>query len=251
MTSIWENEALTRDGFLGGRVQLWQPRSGFRSGIDAVLLAAAVPAEPGQSVLDLGTGAGAAGACLMARVPGATVTGVELQPAYAELAQRNGLSEVVTADLTDLPAGLRARRFDHVMMNPPYFRSHAASPAPDPGRAKARGETADLADWIRTGAARLQPKGTLTVIQRADRLDDVLAALPAFVGSRLLQPLAPRVGRDATLVIVQGRHSGRADLRLRPALILHDGDRHEADAEAYSPKARAILRNAEALGMSD
>mgnify|MGYP003408994725 CR=1 FL=1 len=53
-------EDLTDDKFLCGKLQLLQPRKGYRAATDPVLLAAAVPARSGQSVLDLGCGAGAA-----------------------------------------------------------------------------------------------------------------------------------------------------------------------------------------------
>ncbi|MFZ8943107.1 MAG: methyltransferase, partial [Gemmobacter sp.] len=82
-------DELTRDGFLGGRVTIMQPRAGFRSSTDAVFLAAAVPARPGESVLELGCGAGAAILCLGARVAGLSLAGLELQPGYAALAARN------------------------------------------------------------------------------------------------------------------------------------------------------------------
>ena len=64
------------DGFLGGRVQAWQPAAGYRAGVDAVLLAAAVPARPGDTALELGAGAGVASLCLATRVPGLSVTAV-------------------------------------------------------------------------------------------------------------------------------------------------------------------------------
>ena len=51
--------ALTRDAFVGGKLHLWQPKDGYRAGVDPVLLAACVRAQPGQSVLDVGCGQGA------------------------------------------------------------------------------------------------------------------------------------------------------------------------------------------------
>ena len=106
---------LTRDAFLDGRVQAWQPRAGYRAATDPVLLAAAVPARAGQSVLELGCGVGVASLCLAARVPGLEMTGVEVQAEYAALARRNAAEngaalQVVEADLEALPTDLRARR---------------------------------------------------------------------------------------------------------------------------------------------
>ena len=79
----------TTDDFLGGLVSVIQPRKGYRAGVDAVLLAASIPAKPGQQVLELGCGVGVASLCLAARVPDLTMTGVELQSDYAALALQN------------------------------------------------------------------------------------------------------------------------------------------------------------------
>ncbi|TCP44476.1 tRNA1(Val) (adenine(37)-N6)-methyltransferase [Rhodovulum marinum] len=245
-------EDLTHDLFLGGRLKIRQPRSGYRAGVDPVLLAAAVPARTGQSVLDLGCGVGAASLCLGARVPGLSLFGVELQDGYAELARRNaaenGIDLVVTgADLAALPVDLRARSFDHVIANPPYFLRAQGSAAPDAGRETALAEATPLTLWVETATRRLAPGGWLTLIQRAERLPELLAALDTRLGSVDLLPLAPRVGRPAKLVILRARKGARGTFRLHSPLILHEGSRHERDADSYTPAVSAVLRHAAAL----
>ncbi|WP_282601995.1 methyltransferase domain-containing protein [Paracoccus sp. PARArs4] len=237
---------LRRDGFLGGRLQLWQPARGYRSGADAVMLAAACRAGPGDSVLELGCGAGVASLCLAARVPGLRCMGLERQPDYAALALRNaqecGLPlDVLTGDLADPPAGLRGRGFDHVIMNPPYFLG--GTPAPDPGRATARTEETPLDDWLDAGLRRLNPKGWLTVIQRADRLDRIIAALQGRAGAISILPVAARQGREAGRVIVAARKGARAPLRLLAPFVMHDAPRHDVDREDLTPAAQAVLRD--------
>lgn len=116
-----------------------QPAKGYRAGVDPVLLAASVPAKPGQSVLDLGCGVGAAGFCLAARTSEITLHGVELQPEYADLcranARRNGIAAIIhTADLRALPHALTGLTFDHVITNPPYFKRNSSIPSPLPQR---------------------------------------------------------------------------------------------------------------------
>ncbi|EKE44124.1 N-6 Adenine-specific DNA methylase [Oceaniovalibus guishaninsula JLT2003] len=253
MTSPWDDAGgLTRDAFLGGRLRLDQPRRGYRAGIDPVLLAAFVPARAGDSVLELGCGGGAALLCLGARVGGLDLTGVEIQPHYAELARGNAAlngiaARIVTADLRALPPDLRQRRFDHVIANPPFFDRRQGTAARDSGRDTALAGDTPLADWIAAGSRRLAPRGWMTVIQRADRLADLLTPMAGDLGSIVVRPLCPRAGRDATLVVVQGRKGGRAPLRLAAPLILHYGPTHGQDAEDYTPKVYSALRCGEKL----
>lgn len=241
---------VTTDAFLGGKVTAKQPRKGFRSGVDAVLLAAAVPARTGDSVLELGCGVGVAGLCLAARVPGVAVTGVELQAAYAALAVENGL-DAVAADLRALPADLRNRQFTHVMMNPPYFERSKGSAAADQGRDVALSGETPLADWIDVAAKRLAPKGFLTLIQHMTRLPEVLSRLEGRLGSVVVRPVGSWPGRPPELFLLQAQHSGRAPFVMTAPLVMHAGDGHDGDRESYTPFVRAVLRDGAELRIRD
>lgn len=245
-------EELTTDAFLGGRLTLRQPRAGYRAGVDPVLLAAAVPARAGESVLELGCGAGAAALCLGRRVPGARLTGLELQSEYAALARENAgangiVLEVVEGDLARMPAALRARSFDHVLANPPYFRRDAGTRAGDAGREAAMGEAVPLALWIEAGMRRLRPGGRFTLIHLAERLPDLLEALRGRRAAVTVLPVVPRAGRDATRVILEAVKGGRAPFRLLSPLVLHEGAAHLRDREDYAPAVRSVLRDGAAL----
>jgi tRNA1(Val) A37 N6-methylase TrmN6 len=236
---------LTDDKFLCGRLRLLQPGQGYRAATDPVLLAAACPAAPGESVLDLGCGVGAAALCLGLRVPRLALAGLELQADYAALAlanaERNGIAlEVHEGDLTRMPKPLR-RDFDHVIANPPYYPP-GGSPSPDPGRARAMQVVTPLADWVLAAGRRLRPGGWLTLICGADGLPEVLAALGGKLGSAAVLPLAARQGRPALRVIVQARKGGRAPFRLLAPFVIHQGDAHDGDRESYTPEANAVLR---------
>lgn len=243
----------TEDALLGGRVILRQPRVGYRAATDPVLLAAAVPARAGDRALDLGCGVGAAGLCLIARVPGVSVVGLEVQPAYAALARANGAAaegafEVVEGDLASPPPEVKARAFDHVLMNPPFHPGDATA-SPDPGRDRAHRETLDLAVWIAAGLRRLKPGGRLTVIHRAERLGAILGALEGPAGALRVLPLAAREGRAAKRVIVQARKGARGPLALLSPLVMHAGDRHVADRDDFTEAAAAVLRDGVALDL--
>ncbi|MCZ0962768.1 tRNA1(Val) (adenine(37)-N6)-methyltransferase [Paracoccus benzoatiresistens] len=236
---------LSDDGFLDGRLRIAQPRGGFRSGADAVMLAAACPAEGGQAVLELGCGAGVASLCLGWRVPDLRLAGLESQADYADLARRNAAAngirmQVLTGDVARPPSELRAQAFDHVIANPPYFLGGTA--APDGGRALARQEATPLAAWIDAGLRRLRPGGVLTLIQRADRLDAMLAAMSDRAGSVAILPIAGRAGRDAGRVILQARKGARGPLRLLAPFVMHREPAHAGDREDLTDAAAAVLR---------
>ncbi|MGV6811913.1 MAG: tRNA1(Val) (adenine(37)-N6)-methyltransferase [Brevirhabdus sp.] len=243
---------LTDDAFLGGRLTVLQPRAGYRAATDPVFLAAAVPATPNDSMLELGCGVGVASLCLAVRT-GAQVTGLELQPDYAALARenarRNGLDlRVFEGDLSAIPDKLRTESFDHVMFNPPYFPAGAGTSADDPGRELANREATPLATWVDAALRRVKPKGWLTVIQRSERLPDLLAALDGRAGSITALPLGSRNGRDAGRVVVRARKGGRAPFVLKAPFILHTGTEHTRDGDDFTPDASAILRDGAALG---
>jgi tRNA1Val (adenine37-N6)-methyltransferase len=237
----------TEGHLLGGRVSYRQPASGFRSGIEPVLLAASIPARPGERVLEAGTGAAAALLCLAARVPAIQATGVESDPTMAELAtvnaKANGFFDIqIIADRienTTLP-----RIFDHAMANPPYHRADG-SVSPQPGRESAkRGSETLIRTWIAVLSAALRRRGTLTLIVPAGM---VTVSLSAMTDCRCpcvaIFPLWPKSGQPAKLVLLRGIQEARASLRLMPGLVLHRAD------GSFSEAAQSLFRDAAALAL--
>ena len=249
------DEELTHDDFLGGLVRIWQPKVGYRAATDPVFLAAAVPIKSGQSVLELGCGAGTALACLCRRVDGIEAHGLELQPDYAELARRNAADnalgfDVHTGDLLDMPAPIRVTSFDHVFTNPPFYEAAASSPPSDVGRDTAhRIGAAQLDDWITVGLRRLKPRGYFTIIHRADRLSDILKSLHSKTGDIHILPLTSREGRPAGRVIIRARKGSAGGLVLLAPLVLHQGETHSKDEDSFRPEVRNILRSAQPIVM--
>ena len=232
----------TTDSLLDGRVQIIQPRRGFRVAVDSVFLAAAVPTTPAGRVLDLGCGVGGAALCLLARCPDHHVTGIEQQPDYAALARRNAVLNQQQANFTVIEGRvqdknlLAAHDFDHAMMNPPYFAAHdTASPHPD--RDGANRQQDDLASWFKTIRRVVRPGGTISVIYPAHSLPDLLAAMQKGVGDIRVFPLWPRVGLAARRVLVQARLARRAPLSILPGMVLHGPD------NLFAPAAEGILRH--------
>ncbi len=238
-------ENLSRDAFLGGRVWVDQPKLGVRSGSEAVFLAAATAARAGDRVLDAGCGVGVAGLCLKARVPGVLLHGLERQPDYAVLAERNGVTKVWRDDLFAPSPELTEQPFDWVLTNPPFFNEKSSS-SPKPDRAIARRAERPLSDWIEACLRRLKPGGGFAMVHQIDVLPEAILALRK-AGDITVLPLQPRVGRAAKRMVLVARKGARGPFRLLPPLVLHDGDRHVSDREDYSTATSAVLRDGQAL----
>lgn len=251
----FSEDELTQDDFLGGLIRIWQPKNGYRAATDPVFLAAAVSAESGQSVLELGCGAGTALACLCHRVEELDAYGLEIQANYSDLARRNAVDNqlgysVHDGDLLDMPDPIRTASFDHIFTNPPFYNAAASSAPADTGRDTAhRIGDAQLEDWIAVGLRRLKPKGYFTIIHRTERLADILGALQGKAGDIRILPLCAREGRAAGRVIVRARKGAAGPLVLLAPLVLHKGKAHSKDEDSFTPEVRKILRSAQPIVM--
>jgi tRNA1(Val) A37 N6-methylase TrmN6 len=245
----------TVDAVLGGRLVLEQPRRGHRVGHDAILLAAATAAQPGEHAVELGAGIGAAGLALAQRVDGLNVTLVEIDAALAALAAgnaaRNGLTRVrsVTLDVAApteafASAGLAPQSVARVLMNPPFNDPVRQETSPDPIRRRAHvAEPRTLETWVACAEALLAPAGVLTLIWRADGLADVLAALARCFGGIAVLPVHPAPGAPAIRVLVRAQKGARGPLVLLPGLVLNEAGRP-------TPEAEAVLREGVTLPLA-
>jgi len=240
----------TVDALLDGRVTIAQPADGYRVAVDAVLLAASIAAGAGARVLDLGCGVGSATLCLAWREPTVAIVGLDREPAFLACAranaETNGMASRVTfveGDVLDAAARLDGASFDQVMLNPPYLKTGTATISAHPLKAAATAEgEAKLDDWLACARAMLRPGGIATIIHRADRLGDVLAALRGFGGIAVL-PIHPKAGRAAKRVIIRAVRDSGEPLSMLPGFVLHEAD------GAFTAAANAILREGQALAM--
>jgi tRNA1Val (adenine37-N6)-methyltransferase len=235
----------TQGHLLDGRVHYAQPRSGFRSGIEPVLLAAAIPARRGSRVLEAGSGAGAALLCLAARVPDVRGVGVEQDPALVALAQQNAIANgwpdlrFMAADIAALPA---IDAFDHACANPPYH-SPTGTSSPDASRRSAkRAAPGLLTVWATALARKLRQRGTLTFILPAALLPEAAAAfVAAGCAPTAMLPFWSKPRRPAKLLLLRGIKGSHASFDVLPGLVLHATD------GSFTAEADAILRGGAAL----
>lgn len=239
---------------LRGRVKLLQPRIGFHASLDTVFLAAAVPAKTNANILDAGCGVGSAGLCVLARNPNVHLVGLDIQQELVDLALQNaalnGWGEQCHFFRASVPGEkiIPDNYFSVVMANPPYQEGGTHTPSPEKIKAFSHGEEsggAKLEDWVKYAHRKLKSGGTLCMIHRADRLDDVIVAMEKrrWFGSVVVYPLWSHEGEDARRVIIRARKERYAPMVLKPGLIVHEKD------GKYTEGAQKILSSAEAIEM--
>jgi len=248
----WVNENITCDAFLGGALDIFQPKDGYRAATDPVFLAASIPANAGQSVLELGCGVGVAMLCLGKRISGLEISGLEIQEEYAELARQNAdansiEAKIFSGDLVQMPRDLLDQNFDHVMFNPPFYDANKVSAPENAGKLQAHVMGLKLEDWVFAGLKRLKPKGRLTFIHRAEILPQALVCLERIAGDIVVKPLISRQDKSAKRVIISCRKGTNGPFALRPPFVVHESSTHNKDVGGYSAVAQAVLRDAQAL----
>jgi tRNA1(Val) A37 N6-methylase TrmN6 len=224
---------------------------GHRAGLDAMVLAAAVPDGFRGRLADLGAGAGAAGFAVAARCPEARVLLVERAEEMAACARQSldlpGNArmavrvEVLVADVelsgrARERAGLADRSADFVIMNPPFNAAQDRA-TPDPMRRQAHVMAEGLLErWLKTAAAIARPDAEVAVIARPQSLAEILSAINGRFGSPRVVPIHPRPDGEAIRILLKARKGARGGLALLPPLILH-----EQDGRAFTDRADAII----------
>jgi len=251
-TNHFEMQNFSRDAFHRGRFWLIQPtQSGHRAGMDAMMLAAAVPASFYGRLADFGAGAGAAGLAVASRCTGAQVVLVENAPEMLDCARRTlddegnaeftGRVSILAADIALTGAarnatGLADNSFDHVVMNPPFNAANDRATPDSLKRVAHVGHDGLLESWIRSAAAVVRPRGRVAVIVRPEALPDLLSAMNGRFGGAEILPIHPRDDKAAIRIIVRAVRGSRAALKLCPPLFLHErgSDRFCAMADAIN-----------------
>ena len=246
----------TTDAFHSGAFQVIQPKtSGYRSGLDALLLASAVPQNAAGILADLGAGVGVAGLAALNLNADLDLLAVEKNPQLVQLLDRTLLleknkvlrtrSKVIEADVVANAAaraksGLEAESVAHAIMNPPYNPITLRAPS-DPARAEAFmiGE-GGIDAWFRTAASIIRPGGTLSLIYRTEQLGDVLACMQGRFGGLEVLPIHSRRDEASKRLIVRGTRGSRAPLALLPGLVVHhhDGTFTEDAERIFSGESR-------------
>jgi tRNA1(Val) A37 N6-methylase TrmN6 len=253
-----QQKTRTVDAFHRGRFWLVQPTgTGHRAGLDAMILAAAVPGGFAGTVADLGAGSGAAGLAVIARCPKARAVLAERSPDMVLLARESlsleenaeiaSRASILAADVTlsgkaRSETGLADNAFDFAIMNPPFNREDDRA-TPDALKRQAHVMDAGLwENWLRTAAAIVRPRGGLALIARPESLPDIMPALGGRFGAAELMAVHPREDRTAIRIVLRAVRGSRKRFSVAPPLVLHGRSGH-----GFTDRADAICNGARSL----
>lgn len=234
--------------------------TGFRYGVDAVLLAAFAAGETGGKgtpkktkpvrICDLGCGNGIVSLVLTHKIPDSRITGVEVRQSEAKRAAENAalnqLSDrfkVICSDVLDLAisnpdasteenetssknSSVMASSFDAVVMNPPYFRRGGAILNAASDKYIARHETtATLEDFLRVAVQLLPKGGDLFMVHRPDRLVDICTVMRALdLEPKELQMVVPYPGERPNILLIHGIRGAGPELRVLPEICVRNAE---------------------------
>jgi tRNA1(Val) A37 N6-methylase TrmN6 len=238
---------------LRGRVKLLQPETGFHASLDTLFLAAGTEAKDRWKVLDIGCGVGSAGLCVTLRNKNISLYGIDIQQELVDLAHMNAVLNKVEDRCGFFQGNILSEQhipdnfFNSALMNPPYQDDGTASPHKIKNLAHAeKASGAKLMDWVKYAHKKLKNGGYLTLIHRADRMDEVVTTLTQrrWFGSLVVLPLWPRAGEPAKRIIIRARKERYASLTLLPGLVLHNED------GSYTDAAKDVLERGLPLSMA-
>ena len=115
----------TKDHLLENKIIYFQPRNGYRSGIEPIILAAQANDEH-KSILDLGSGCGPISLILAYRLPNSKIIGLENNKLHLELSLKSKLeNNLYNVEFKNEDVCIfndkYVNYFDLVLSNPPFF----------------------------------------------------------------------------------------------------------------------------------
>jgi tRNA1(Val) A37 N6-methylase TrmN6 len=230
----------TEDTLFDGRIRCLQHRRGYRFSVDAILLGNFIQPKPGDRILDLGCGCGIIPLILAYRWPKVSITGLEIQPDLAVLANKNVILnnwqeriEIVPGDLKEIGKYLEPGSFDWVVSNPPYRRPGSGRVNPGTEQALARHEqSADLASVTKAAGWAVRKRGRSAFIYPASRGAAVISELKnAGLEPKKMLPIFSYPNSNASLVIIEAVKGGGEELMILPPFYIYE----ERDGQ-YSPE---------------
>lgn len=214
-------------------LSILQRPNAFCFGTDAVLLAHFARAKKHHKVLDLGTGTGILPLLMTALFHPKHITGIEIQPAMAEMAQRSVAYNRLSAQIDILPGDYTKPeflssfgQFDVVVCNPPYGKLGHGDCSLDTPHAIARFEICtDFAQVCIAASKALVSMGRFFCIHQTNRLTELLSCMQQTnLMPKRLKFIHANPQKTSNLVLIECIKGGKEGVKTEPPLFLTGPD---------------------------
>jgi len=238
----------TYDKFLNGSIIIEQLLEGGRSGSDTILLAASIPANPGEAILEVGTGNGTASIALAKQISDLKIIAIDIDPINLNIAKRNVISNKLSKNIDMFNEDITKRNlsfsfknkiiksFNHIFMNPPYYDANKIILPTSDHNKVAKSFNYNLMDsWLDVSLRLIKQKGTITIINKVANLDIIIRKLSTY-GSLIILPLAANNKKETDRIIINFKMGSKSNTRILNSIILH------SDLGTYSNDVEDVLR---------
>ncbi|MBU5454682.1 tRNA1(Val) (adenine(37)-N6)-methyltransferase [Caproiciproducens sp. MSJ-32] len=228
---LLENESI--DDLQLDNLYIIQKKSGFRFGVDAVLLSNFARVKRNHRVIDLCSGTGIVPFLIYGKYKAKEIIGVEIQQDMVEMAGRsaryNEIDNIIKfyqADLKDLKFLHTLGKFDVLTVNPPYKLNNTGILNPEDKLAIARHEIlCNLEDVIVASRKLLKDNGRMYMVHRPERLIDIFQLMRKHkIEPKRIQLVHPKVNKAPNIVLIEGQRDGGAYLKWEESLYVHNED---------------------------
>ncbi len=175
----------TKDHLLDGKIVYFQPKLGYRSGIEPIILASQANNED-KSILDLGSGCGPISLILAYRFSNARIIGLENNSLHLELSQKSKIEnkfrnvEFKKEDVCNFNKNYMSY-FDLVLSNPPFFFENQIIKSKNDSINNAKYISKEKSEnWFKNLVYYIKDKGRALIINRFENIDFMLKIFSLF-----------------------------------------------------------------------
>lgn len=213
---------------------------------DAIVLADFCAPRHKDKCCDLGTGNGIIPLLWLRDFQPKEIVGVELSESAVTLLNKtlsfNNIEGKITpvhCDLRELKGVLPNEYYDIVSINPPYKKLGTGIVNEGVDYKNARHEfNCTLTDAACAASKLLKFGGRFCICQRPERLPDIFEAMRKFkIEPKSMREVIQRIGKEPSLVLVEGKKGSAPGFRINPPLILEDENGN------YTPEAEELFNS--------
>ncbi len=216
-------------------------KNGLTLGTDTLLLASFIRGKAADKAMELGAGTGILSMLVASRNKAGKILALEVQKAYARLAEKNieenGLSDRISVVHSDLraysPFPEEYGSYHTVFSNPPYMSVDCGKPNATEENFIARHEVfGDITDFCRVASKMLRFGGRFYTVYRPDRLVDLFVAMRTYrLEPKRITFVVPSPAEAPSLVLTEAVLGGKPSLKITRPLALYTNTDHSDESD--------------------